>query len=169
MRVQTQGLSGGRDAVITALLLIHGLLAAALIGAITHQLLSVWWPPRAAPGSFFARFRAVNVASYTNAIIIMFVIETFVGGVLLYPSYRVSSRVVMEQLRLAAPVGIFDLKEHFSTVALGLLPAYWYYWRQPLSAERASIRKFLTTIIAFTVWWNFLVGHFTNNIRGLWS
>ena len=90
--------------MITALLLIHGLLAAALIGAITHQLLSVWWPPRAAPGSFFARFRAVNVASYTNAIIIMFVIETFVGGVLLYPSYRVSSRVVMEQLRLAAPV-----------------------------------------------------------------
>jgi len=75
----------------------------------------------------------------------------------------------MEQLRLAAPVGIFDLKEHFSTVALGLLPAYWYYWRQPLSAERANIRKFLTTIIAFTVWWNFLVGHFTNNIRGLWS
>jgi hypothetical protein len=52
---------------------------------------------------------------------------------------------------------------------LGLLPAYWYYWRQPLAAEQANIRKFLTTIIAFTIWWNFLVGHFTNNIRGLWS
>jgi hypothetical protein len=75
----------------------------------------------------------------------------------------------MEQLRLAAPVGIFDLKEHFSTVALGLLPAYWYYWRQPLAPEHANIRKFVTTIIAFTVWWNFLVGHFANNVRGLWS
>ena len=155
--------------MLTALLLFHGLLAAALIGAISHQTLSVWWPPRAAPGSFFARFRAVNVASYTNAIIVMFVIQAFVGGVLLYPSYRVSSRVVMEQLRLAAPVGIFDLKEHFSTVALGLLPAYWYYWRRPLSVDNANIRKFVTTIIAFTIWWNFLVGHFANNVRGLWS
>jgi hypothetical protein len=153
--------------VITTLLLFHGLLAAALIGAITHQTLSVWWAPRAAPGSFFARFRAVNAVSYTNAIIIMFVIQVFVGGVLLYPTYRVSSRVVLEQLRLAAPVGIFDLKEHFSTIALGLLPAYWYYWRQPLSTENANIRKFLTTIIAFTAWWNFLVGHFINNLRGL--
>ncbi len=153
--------------MITTLLLFHGLLAAALIGAITHQTLSMWWAPRAAPRSFFARFRAVNVASYTNAIIIMFVIEVFVGGVLLYPTYRVSSRAVLEQLRLAAPVGMFDLKEHFSTIALGLLPAYWYYWRQSLSTENANIRKFLTTIIAFTVWWNFLVGHFINNLRGL--
>jgi len=78
----------------------------------------------------------------------MFVIQVFVGGVLLYPTYRVSSRVVLEQLRLAAPVGIFDLKEHFSTIALGLLPAYGYYWRQPLSDETTNIRKFLTTIIA---------------------
>jgi hypothetical protein len=97
----------------------------------------------------------------------MFVIQVFVGGVLLYPTYRISARVVMEQLRLAAPIGIFDLKEHFSTVSLGLLPAYWYYWRRPLSDEHAGIRKFLTTIIAFTVWWNFLVGHFLNNLRGL--
>jgi|SRR5262245_6328909 len=155
--------------MLTTLLLIHGLLAAALLGAITHQGLSVWYPPRAASKSFFGRFRAVNVAAYTNAVIVMFVIEAFIGGVLLYPSYRVSARVVMEQLRLAAPVGIFDLKEHFSTVALGLLPAYWYYWRRPLAAEHANIRRFLTSIIAFAIWWNFLVGHFTNNIRGLWS
>jgi hypothetical protein len=155
--------------MITTLLLFHGLLAAALIGAITHQTLGVCWAPHAAPGSFFARFRAVNVSSYTNAIIIMFVVQAFVGGVLLYPTYRVSSRVVLEQLRLAAPVGIFDLKEHFSTIALGLLPAYGYYWRQPLSDETTNLRKFLTTIIAFTVWWNFLVGHFINNLRGLGS
>jgi hypothetical protein len=155
--------------LITAVLLIHGLLAAALIGTITHQALSDWWPPQGTPISFFGRFRAVNVFFYTNAIIFMFVIEVFIGGVLLYPSYRVSSRVVMEQLRLAAPVGIFDLKEHFSTIALGLLPAYWYYWRRPLPKEHGNIRKFITSIIAFTVWWNFLVGHFINNIRGLWS
>jgi len=155
--------------VITTLLLFHGLLAAALLGAITHQAIGVWSPPRVKSNSFFARFRAVNVASYTNAIIVMFVIQAFVGGVLLYPTYRLSARVVMEAQRLAAPVGIFDLKEHFSTVALGLLPAYWYYWNYSLSPEYKNVRRVVTSIIAFTVWWNFLVGHFTNNIRGLWS
>jgi hypothetical protein len=152
---------------ITLLLLFHGLLAAALLGASTHQMLGVCWPPRAAPDSIFARFRAVKVASYTNSIIIMFVIQTFVGGVLLYPTYRIGARLSLEDYRLSAALGIFDLKEHFTTVTLGLLPAYWYYWRQPLAAESANIRKFLAIIICFTVWWNFLVGHFVNNIRGL--
>src|SRR5712671_3261700 len=138
---------------ITLLLLFHGLLAAALIGAITHQMLGACWPPRAAPDSIFARFRAVKVASYTNAVIAMFVIEAFVGGVLLYPNYRIGARISLEDYRLLAPLGIFDLKEHFSTVTLGLLPAYWYYWRKPLADENANIRKFLTSIICFTVWW----------------
>lgn len=154
--------------MITTILLLHGLLAAALIGAITHQALSAWWPPRKAAGSLFARFRAVNTASYTNGIILLFVIEAFVGGVLLYPEYRISARLSLEDYRLLVPLGMFDLKEHFSTVALGLLPAYWYYWKQSPLDRNAGVRRFLTTIIAFVVWWNFLVGHFTNNIRGLW-
>jgi hypothetical protein len=83
--------------VITTLLLFHGLLAAALIGAISHQTISIWWPPRASTGSFFNRFRAVNVASYTNAIIIMFVIQAFVGGVL--RRWRPSLSILPRQLQ----------------------------------------------------------------------
>src|SRR5712671_2579441 len=98
---------------IILLLLFHGLLAAALIGAITHQTLGVCWPARAAPDSIFARFRAVKVASYTNGIIVMFLIEAFVGGVLLYPTYRIGARISLEDYRLSAALGIFDLKEHF--------------------------------------------------------
>src|SRR5262249_58666810 len=37
-------------------------------GRITTQALISGWPRRTAPESFFARFRAVNVASYMNAI-----------------------------------------------------------------------------------------------------
>ena len=44
----------------TTLLIVHGLLAVALLGAITHQAVSVWCPVRAAAGSFVARFRAVR-------------------------------------------------------------------------------------------------------------
>ena len=48
----------------TALLIIHGLVAVALLGAITHQTLATWAPARGQPGSFFGRFRAVPSASY---------------------------------------------------------------------------------------------------------
>src|SRR5690349_20598589 len=49
---------GGRAYMFTVLLIIHGLLAVALLGAITHQTVSVWWPARKAAG-FVGRFRSV--------------------------------------------------------------------------------------------------------------
>ena len=73
----------------TVLLIVHGLLAVALLGAITHQALSVWAPARKPAASFVGRFRGVSGAFYTNAIIVLFVVtmaETwglfFLGGVL---------------------------------------------------------------------------------------
>ena len=47
----------------TTLLIIHSLVAVALLGAITHQTLATWAPARARSGSFFSRFRAVPPAS----------------------------------------------------------------------------------------------------------
>ena len=52
-------------------------------------------------------------------------------------------------------------------VGLGLLPVYWLYWRPPLLAEHADTRQYLTWMLAFVVWWNFLVGEVLNNIKGL--
>jgi len=42
----------------TTLLILHGLLAITLIGAVTHQTVAVWMPVRSAAGSFVARYRA---------------------------------------------------------------------------------------------------------------
>ena len=47
----------------TALLIIHGLVAVALLGAITHQTIAAWVPTRGQRGSFFSRFRAVSPGS----------------------------------------------------------------------------------------------------------
>ncbi len=152
--------------MITTLLIIHALLAVTLLGAITHQAISVWLPMRKTAGSFVGRFRAVSAASYVNAIIILYVSTAILGGVFIYPEYRLSVRIVLEQMRLRVPVGIFDLKEHFVTVGLGILPAYWYFWRQPLADNHARTRAVLTAILAFIVWWSFLVGHILNNMRG---
>jgi hypothetical protein len=64
------------------------------------------------------------------------------------------------------PNGAFELKEHFVAVGLGMLPAYWYFWKQPLTDAHARTRALLTAMLAFIVWWSFLVGHILNNIRG---
>jgi hypothetical protein len=68
-------------------------------------------------------------------------------------------------MQLAKANGSFELKEHFVALGLGMLPAYWYFWRQP-PADYARTRAVLTALLAFIVWWGFLVGHVLNNIRG---
>jgi hypothetical protein len=157
--------------MLVALLILHGLMAVTLLGAITHQAFSVAKLPRAAGAeprtrSFINRFGTVNPAVYVKAVIILFV-TTAVLGALLYPQYRIEVRAALEDMQLYAANGVFELKEHLVAVGLGLLPSYWFYWRTPLVAEYASTRKYLTWLLAFFVWWGFLVGHVLNNIRGL--
>jgi hypothetical protein len=149
----------------TALLIVHGLLAVALLGALTHQVLSVWVPARKPAVSFVGRFRAVPGASYANAVVVLYLLTALLGAVI-YAEYRISVRTVLQQLEMRSAEGAFELKEHFAAIGLGLLPVYWYYWRQPLAPEHARTRAMLTSILAFTVWFSFLVGHVLNNIRG---
>jgi hypothetical protein len=149
-----------------ALVITHSLLAFLLLGAITHQVASVWAPVRAAAGNFVARFRAVGSTNYVNAIIVLYFVTAALGG-FIYTNYRITARLTLEQGHYWKSFGAFELKEHFLAIGLALLPAYWYFWRQPLSADDAFTRKALTTLLAFIVWWSFLTGHIVNNIRGL--
>jgi hypothetical protein len=148
----------------TVLLIAHGLLAVALLGAITHQALSVWVPARRPAGSFVARFRSVPGASYANAIVVLYLLA-FLLGAIIYTEYRIAVRIVVEQLGLWSHNGAFEIKEHFAAIGLAILPAYWHYWRVPAAGETRT-RDILTILIAFIVWWNFLVGHILNNVRG---
>jgi len=152
--------------MMTILFVMHGLFAIALLGAITHQAVGVWLPSRSSDPNFIGRFRAVKAASYTNAIIVLFII-TFALGAVVYPNYRIGARVFMENLRMGAAVGSFEVKEHLVTFALGLLPAYWFFWRQPLDPAHARTRKLIVLLMTIFVWAGFLVGHVLNNIRGV--
>jgi hypothetical protein len=153
--------------VFTVLLIVHGLCAVALLGAITHQALAVWWPARAA-GGFVTRFRGVPGAGYTNAIIVLFVL-TFLLGAVIYPPYRLVVRTYLENARLWTANGSFELKEQFAAIGLGMLPFYWFVWRQPLDEALAFSRRATAAILCFIVWFGFLVGHVLNNIRGLFG
>src|SRR5262249_9293307 len=108
--------------------IIHGLLAVALLGAITHQV-----------------------------------------GAWIYTQYRFTSRLALEQLRFFKTVGVFEMKEHVATIGMILLPAYWAFWRQPLSEDYAAASTIVTLLLAIIVWANFLVGHIANNARGFGS
>jgi hypothetical protein len=149
----------------TALLIVHSLVAVALLGALTHQTLATWAPAHARPGSLFGRFRAVPSVAFANAVVVLYAISTILGAVV-YLYFRVDVRPVLEQAGHWQALGLFDIKEHFAAIGLALLPAYWLCWRQPRADEYARTRAALTLILAFIVWWSFLIGHVTNNIKG---
>ena len=150
--------------MITALLILHGLLAVALLGGITHQLVSAWRTPAPAR-SFVAKYAAVNGAAYTNAMIVLYIAAAILGWIV-YAPYRLDIRTALEDLNLPKANGIFEIKEHFISIGLFMLPVYWLYWRTPLAAQHAAARKIITAILAFFVWYGFLVGHILNNIKG---
>jgi hypothetical protein len=152
--------------VATALLILHGLVAVTLLGAITHQMLGAWSAPGVPPRSFFGRFRAVQPAGYANVIVGLYV-GTALLGAIVYLYFKVDIQPDLERDRHWHALGFFDLKEDFVAIGLGLLPAYWISWRR--ADERDPIASFLTTILGFIVWWSFLVGHVVNNIMGFGS
>jgi hypothetical protein len=154
--------------LIQILIMFHVLVAIALLGAVTHQAFSVVpRTPVSAPLSIVNRYRKVHSPTFTNTIIVLFLIQIVLGA-LLYPRYRLDVRSTLEDLQLRGANGLFEIKEHFAAVGLGLLPAYWLFWQPPLLPEYAATRKYLTWLLTFFVWWNFLVGEYLNNIKGLY-
>jgi hypothetical protein len=149
------------------LLIIHGVLAVFLVGAITHQAIGAALPAAKRGSGFFSAVRGVNGMSYTNAVIVLFV-ATFMLGCIIYPTYRINVRTVLQEYRLFKPEGMFEMKEHLLALGLALLPVYWFLWRGASSANRVA-RTAVTTVLAAAVWWSFLTGHIINNIRGFGS
>jgi hypothetical protein len=152
----------------TTLLILHGLVAVALIGGITHQTLATCSSPNAKPHSFFGRFRAVPAARFANAIIVLYLTSALLGAVV-YLYFKVDIQPDLERDRHWHALGFLDLKEDFIVIGLGVLPAYWFCWCRSVDSQHNHIRTTLTVLLAFIVWWSFLVGHVINNIRGFGS
>src|SRR5215475_12107350 len=136
------------------LLITHGILAVFLLGAITHQAVGAAWPVAKRSAGFVSAIRSVNGMNYTNAIVVLFVV-TFVLGCIIYPTYRINVRTVLQEYRLFKPEGMFEMKEHLLALSLAFLPIYWIFWRKASEANRVA-RTVLTSFIAVAVWWSFL-------------
>jgi len=149
------------------LLFVHFVLAVGLLAAVTLQAAAVLMPARQVAGGYIDR-SPVPAVSYTTLIVVVYVIQALMGA-WIYVKYRTYVRIPMEELRHWWTLGSFEFKEHIVAMGLGVLPAYWYFWRQPSLPEDAAIRKWLTVFVAVSVWYGFVVGHVANDFRGVGS
>ena len=148
------------------LLIGHALLSVALLGAITHQAAAVFAPARpGAPPGFITHFRSVAGPRYAGAVCVLWIL-TFILGGWIYAKYRIYVRIPMEQEGFWKTQGAFELKEHLTTIGLGLLPFYWHLWKNTRTAAYEQARKWLTVTLAVICWYAFLAGHVVNNVRG---
>jgi hypothetical protein len=152
--------------LVIGLLILHSLVGVALLGAITHQAIAMMRNRQARNDSFINRYTGVNPKAFTVAIVGLYVGQLLLGA-LIYPAYRLNVRVPFEEMSLGWAIGIFELKEHFAAIGLGILPAYIFAWRTAPQSPSSWGRPSITLLLALIVWWNFLVGHVLNNIRGL--
>ena len=110
----------------TILFIVHALLAVALLGALTHQAMSVLMPVRqgAGAGGFVYPLPRRAGAGYATAVCVLWIV-TFFFGAWIYTKYRIYVRIPIEQEGFWKTQGVFELKEHLATIGLGLLPIYW--------------------------------------------
>ena len=106
--------------------------------------------------------------SFVNAIVVLYVGSALLGAVLYLP-FRTDIRPDLERAGQWQALGLFDLKEHFVSIGLALLPAYWVCWRRPSADDVSRTPTALALILAFIIWWSFLIGHVLNNIKGFGS
>ena len=114
------------------------------------------------------RFRAVNAAGYATVVCVLWVLQ-FLLGSYLYTKYRIYIRIPIEQAGFWKTQGFFELKEHFASFGLGLLPIYWYFWKNAKDPEYDGARKGATLVLTVMCWFIFIVGHVVNNVRGYGS
>jgi hypothetical protein len=145
--------------------ILHGIVAIGLLGATTHQGLTVWRRP-APVRHFVDRFRAIPAGGFANAVTVLYVL-TFALGAYIYPAFVLDVKGAVADYGMRKTVGIFQLKEHLAVVGLICLPLYWHYWHTVPSDAGVGARRIVTTCMMLIVWWSLVVGHILNNVKGL--
>ena len=75
-------------------------------------------------------------------------VVTFIFGAWIYTEFRIYIRVPVEERGLWKRQGFLEMKEHVTTIGLGLPPIYWYLWKNSGNADYDSARKGVTIHLA---------------------
>jgi hypothetical protein len=110
----------------------------------------------------------VHGAGYATAVCVLWIV-TFFFGAWIYTKYRMYVRIPIEQAGFWKTQGVFELKEHLAVIGLGMLPIYWFFWKNARVPDYDAARKGVTVTLAAFCWFMFLAGHIVNNVRGFGS
>ena len=153
--------------MMIAALIVHGLCAIFLLGALSHQAASCWRQAGAGRAMTMpAGFMAVRGPLYARAVLVSYVLTMLLGDVV-YGPYRVDVKTMLFDLQLWSWNGVFEIKEHLVAIGLFLLPPYWILWSTPLDPGLERPRRALTTLLALVVWYALVAGHLLNNLKGV--
>ena len=153
--------------MMIAALIVHGLCAIFLLGALSHQAASCWRQPGAGRAMTMpAGFMAVRGPLYARAVIVSYVLTMLLGDVV-YGPYRVDVKTMLFDLQLWSWNGVFEIKEHLVALGFFLLLPYAALWSNPLDPALARPRRWLTTVLALVVWYALVAGHLLNNLKGV--
>lgn len=145
------------------LLLSHALLGILLLGSITHNALITL---RYLKGDF----RKISLEKlYVKVAAIAYGL-TFALGAVLYPNYRYYVRALYFDKDLPWASHLFDIKEHWAGIGLGLMVAFYWMSRviQPRSDRRALFfYVFLSLSLALIVWFTLISGLYLTSLRSV--
>ena len=136
------------------LLVLHGLAAVVLIGAVAH----VAW--RAVRGTLTARNLIVPWLLWSYVV-------TFISGVLIYPAYRYYVRALYFEPQMRPVNFYFELKEHLSSLGLALLLAYWLSARSGEEPPVNRFRRVAAVTLFVIVAYSYVASLVLNNLKGL--
>jgi len=133
--------------MMTALLILHGLIAVALLGAVTHQALAVSVRrTESAHALVHARVSAPpNAGAYGTPVVVLYIAAMAWARFVIHAIGFVV-RPLLQTLDLRGAKRRLRVEGTFFRHRLMLLPAYWASWKQPLAAEYQSSRLWLTWI-----------------------
>jgi hypothetical protein len=149
--------------LIGVLLVIHDIVATALLIAISWQTAAAWLSPD--PRNVLLPSFIRGKLNLSDTVAALIVIVVCLGG-LLYPSYRMTVHPYLELHDLRLANGTFEIKEHFAALALLMVPAYRAAWTGSSAAELVLNRRAISALMCAMIWWNFLAGHLMNYTGG---
>lgn len=148
------------------LLFLHLISTIVLIGSISLNLIIIlagYWR-----GKFFKKNLeklCVKTSFWTYAIVCIF-------GALAYPTFRVRIRYEYFDKTLPWATGLFEVKEHWSTIGFTLFMAY-YFLREKFDPEIEKENLFFYTlmccILFIIIWYSASIGYYLTTLKGIWK
>lgn len=146
------------------LLFLHLMSTIVLIGSISLNLIIIiagYWR-----GKFFKKNLeklCVKISFWTYTIVCIF-------GALAYPTFRVRIRYEYLDKTLPWATGLFEVKEHWSTIGFALFMAY-YFLRKEFDPETEREKLFFSTLLCcilfIIIWYSASIGYYLTTLKGI--